>query len=499
VAIPFLLIAAWLLRRPLFHRKAPRAASAVNLANATSAEEADSQPVNRQLVPVRSVFDVENPSDWSMAKLQLKAPASLSSCTLNGQPFAAPVQGMVCESLEGVPGRLLRPGQNVFEAYRSVDVTGAASGVPPQAGLTPSARTIALTASPQSPQDLVLHTGPIVCATGPDSFTVTCRTNLPAKVVLRVGEKVLASTPAGEMGFIHRFRVDGLTPGTEYSYALEAACDGGPTVSSGPHSVRTYPESGPFDFVLLGDSRDNVPVWHQLSLAAKAIHPLFVIHTGDLVAHGRQDSLWDPDFWEPARDLLADVPFYAASGNHEGEAPLFNYLFALPEGADCRWTQRACSTFFVCIDTNPDWQAGSEPAVWLEKVLSESKDPFLFVVGHHPPISSGHHGPSPSIERVVLPMLLKYHVTAMLVGHDHDYERLEPGGGNGPSIIVSGGGGAELRAERKKVPTSKVFVETFNYVTFKVSDSECSMRAFTPEGKELDKRTWRPREEAAAK
>lgn len=85
----------------------------------------------------------------------------------------------------------------------------------------------------------------------------------------------------------------------------------------------------------------------------------------------------------------------------------------------------------------------------------------------------------------------KFAATAFIVGHDHDYERSEPP--DGVAVLASGGAGAPLYP---KVPIpwlnphSKVFECEHHFCLFTIEDNNCSMQALTPNGKELDSRTW---------
>jgi hypothetical protein len=66
-------------------------------------------------------------------------------------------------------------------------------------------------------------------------------------------------------------------------------------------------------------------------------------------------------------------------------------------------------------------------------------------MGHHPLYSSGSHGDSPSIARVLDPLFRKYKVDLYLCGHDHDLQHIELFD-HPTSFVISGGGGARARA-----------------------------------------------------
>lgn len=68
---------------------------------------------------------------------------------------------------------------------------------------------------------------------------------------------------------------------------------------------------------------------------------------------------------------------------------------------------------------------------------------------HDGPFSMGYHGGNATAARELVPLLERYHVSLLVSGHDHDYERGRRGTLN---YVVTGGGGAELRPLRCGIP-----------------------------------------------
>jgi hypothetical protein len=105
------------------------------------------------------------------------------------------------------------------------------------------------------------------------------------------------------------------------------------------------------------------------------------------------------------------------------------------------------------LDTNfvyghPHWVSADEckrQADWLAAELARPRTaPWLFVLGHHPVYSDGHHGDSEPLIRQVDPLLRRHKVDLYLSGHDHDMQHLEFAG-HPTSFVVSGAGGARAR------------------------------------------------------
>ena len=87
----------------------------------------------------------------------------------------------------------------------------------------------------------------------------------------------------------------------------------------------------------------------------------------------------------------------------------------------------------IGIDGTSDWSAGGKLYTELEKDLTASDAAYLFLMTHYPVASSASHGtldeeghykekPMCVGKEVLVPLLQKYHVTAVLAGHDHCYE-----------------------------------------------------------------------------
>ena len=94
---------------------------------------------------------------------------------------------------------------------------------------------------------------------------------------------------------------------------------------------------------------------------------------------------------------------------------------------------------------------------WLQAQLASPRKPLTLVLGHHPVYSNGAHGDTPELVARLAPLLQKHRVPLYLAGHDHDLQHLELEG-LCTSFVISGGGGAKIRALKntsRKVPFAK--------------------------------------------
>lgn len=427
---------------------------------------------------------------------------------LNGQEIPLPLEGMEYHTVPGIDPELLRSGENVLLVTFTVRNRSR-----DEREFTPR---IALT--PLHPSDLEFQTGPLLGAFDEGSITLTCRTNMPARVSIydwdgddwreaeELGrlddDKRLART---ELGLLHRIRIPRRTSLEPGWVAVVAERDGFRVGTALPAPL--FPD-GPFSFLGLGDNRTNVEVWQRVaaSAAKAAADAVLMVHVGDMVTLGTRDWEWDAQFWKPGRLLLEVLPLYPVIGNHEANAPLFDALFFGPaeDGGARNWAQELGGVLLIGIDGGQDWSQGSANAAWLEETLSRADVRFKFLFSHYPAWSSAGHGrldeeglprerPSREAREVIIPMLARHGATAYVAGHDHAYERSElPGGVTG---VTCGGAGAPLYEKTddaaRQNPYSKVFAAQHHFCLFDVDGDAVTMRVLSVDGETIDSRTWK--------
>ncbi len=111
----------------------------------------------------------------------------------------------------------------------------------------------------------------------------------------------------------------------------------------------------------------------------------------------------------------------------------------------------------VSLDSNPTFDEtdpDSEQMQWLVNDLESNQLGCTLVYFHHPPFSVGPHGNSKELTDLWR-ILVQHHVTIVLTGHDHEYERWQPLDENGNvspsgtvSLVVGTGGQSEYGAQR---------------------------------------------------
>jgi Purple acid Phosphatase, N-terminal domain/Calcineurin-like phosphoesterase len=330
------------------------------------------------------------------------------------------------------------------------------------------------------------------------SVTVSWASPAPAvrpRVLLGRGRTVPATGRSytdginGETVLTYHAELEGLRPGTSYSYAVTADNDsrrGDPFRAA----FQTAPSGRmPFRFTSFGDLATPNTQWvlsyGQAVYAVAAVEsfqPLFHLLNGDLCYADLnptvQPEVWR-DFGNNNQTSAANRPWMPALGNHEiefdnGEQGYTSYLtrYRLPDngvrGFRGNWYSFVVgSALFISLDAgdviyqdagafnagpapltpvastgNPPIAAGTSLYVrgysqgaqtrWLQRTLAEGRsDPgidWIIVQMHQDACTSSLHGNGSDlgIRETWLPLFDQYQVDLVVCGHDHDYERSFP-------------------------------------------------------------------------
>jgi hypothetical protein len=192
--------------------------------------------------------------------------------------------------------------------------------------------------------------------------------------------------------------------------------------------------------------------------------------------------------------------FFPSLGNHDWDTadatPYLDY-FTLP-GNERYYDFVRGPVHFYIIDSDarePDGvTANSKQASWLRERLASTSDAWKLVVFHHPAYSSGEHG---STEAMQWPFV-GWGASAVLNGHDHDYERIVH---NGFLYLVDGLGGRSTYGFGEPVAGSVVRYDAdFGALLVDAGDLTMKYRFITRQGRTIDTYVacrewqWRPGE-----
>jgi hypothetical protein len=149
------------------------------------------------------------------------------------------------------------------------------------------------------------------------------------------------------------------------------------------------------------------------------------------------DEAWtEPYGWVAARGL----PVVASLGNHDvmndGGAAVQD-LLAMPD----RWYSKVIgdAEIFVLDANDP---ANGDQLQWLTQALQASSATWKIAVFHEPAYSCASHDGTPLVQELWVPLFESTGVDLVLNGHDHDYQRFVAP--DGPTYVVTGGGGDSL-------------------------------------------------------
>lgn len=289
--------------------------------------------------------------------------------------------------------------------------------------------------------------GPYLQFERPEEMIVLWETDVPGPsrvdygLTADFGDYAAQSAPTT----LHRIGLQALESDTTYHYRIQSQ-----NAAAGPFTFRTAAsDSTPFAFAVFGDSRTSPEQSAGIGRQMATHKPRFLLHSGDLVSNGNFYEQWEEQFFTPLGPALSHIPFFPILGNHEQNSEHFYNFF--PSGS---WFSFDCGNArFIALDTNTasgGFAPGTEQYAWLERTLAETSAQWRIVWFHHPPYSSGNHGPSVAQREALAPLLEQYQVDLVFNGHDHIYERSFPMQDNrredesGIIYVVTGGGGAPL-------------------------------------------------------
>ena len=344
-----------------------------------------------------------------------------------------------------------------------------------------------------------------------DGMTVMWQTSASGSSVVHYGETAECDRSlAGEESVIHEVRIEGLKPETQYFYRVETVGGEGQRIESGVSTFSTaVNESTPFAFAVISDTQGNPIVNAKLCRHAWAQRPSFLLHPGDLVSTGVNDTHWTQHFFPGMRELISRVPMYSVLGNHEQNASNYYEYVSLPS-PEYYYEFRYGGAHFFMIDTNRNVGPESEQYEWLDKALGESDARWKFACHHHPPYSSDEndYGDLWSTNksargdlraRQLSELYDKHNVDLVWNGHIHSYERTWPvregkavAEGGGPVYMIVGGGGGGLETPGPYRPFFQNQVRRgHHYVMAHINGPTLEIRSYDLEDRLFDTVTLR--------
>jgi tartrate-resistant acid phosphatase type 5 len=297
--------------------------------------------------------------------------------------------------------------------------------------------------------------------------------NSPARVMLlpspEMAASTLAWTAAPELTYIPAARPPNATlpPAKTSANTPPAGITATVAPTSMPTSTLTPAPLSGARFAVIGDFGLDGPGLQQVADLIKSWKPDFIITTGDDNYPSGSAETIDNNIGKYFHDFIASYKgkfgsgasqnrFFPTLGNHDwltaGAQPYLDY-FSLP-GNERYYSFTWGSVDFFAVDSDEHEPDGvgrsSAQAAWLKAGLAASQAPWRIVYFHHAPYSSGiTHG---STDWMRWPFQA-WGASAVLSGHEHNYERLLV---DGIPYFVNGVGGASRYDFGPPLPESQV-------------------------------------------
>ncbi len=287
----------------------------------------------------------------------------------------------------------------------------------------------------------------------------------------------------------HKYVIGSLNPGVKYYYKVTAGSD----VHTGSFYSAPNASATELKFFAYGDTRsypddhDKVAEGILNEITSDPEFQTLVISVGDLVSDGERESDWDDEFFNESYShiiqMLAQLPYQSARGNHEGNGILYRKYFPYPYVDSHYWSFDYGPAHFVVIDQYIDYSTGSTQYNWIDNDLASSTKPWKFICLHEPGWSAGGHSNEQAVQDYIQPLCEKYHVPIVFGGHNHYYARAEV---NGVEHITTGGGGAPLYNPDPSYPNIVATAKAHHYCKIKLDNNMLYFSAYDDGGTRID-------------
>lgn len=332
-----------------------------------------------------------------------------------------------------------------------------------------------------------------------------------------------AFTDDGSTTYIHEATVTGLMPNTKYEYRVgysnirRSDWYSLETAGASVYDVLIYPDSQSGDY----------SQWEQIVKDSAYRNPRtdLYISMGDLVDNGEHDYQWRT-WLNSIRPLSANVPLATTLGNHEmytldwkmREPYAYLNYFAVPPNGNEIFNRRYYSydfgdVHYVVLDTqlyesnHEDNHDIHHPDLydvqiqWLRQDLAANTKKWTVVLMHRDPFQYAFDRPGASRAAgfdeegvLFMPIFDEFNVDLVLSAHLHSYRnrghvRNFNRDASGPLYILTGIAGDARRPKWKEHPLD-VYVapdrDKNNYMTMTVTPNKLIVKAFLPDGTQLD-------------
>jgi len=287
----------------------------------------------------------------------------------------------------------------------------------------------------------------------------------------------------------HKIFLNGLNSNTKYYY--EVVYDSA-NVKKGSFVTGADNNAQDLTFYAYGDTRTQPDKHNEVAdaimndMAVDNDAQTFIVSSGDMVANGDQEEDWDQQFFDEQyshlQELLANLPYLAAVGNHEGQGDLFAKYFPYPMfvNGNYYYSFDYGPVHFTVLDQYDDYTSGSAQYNWLVNDLATSNKTWKIILLHKSGWSAGGgHSNSSTVQSLVHPLCLQYGVQFVIAGHNHYYARAIS---NNVQYITTGGGGAPLYTPNPNSDSIVTVDKSYHFCKLQIINDSLTFSAIRSNG-----------------
>ncbi len=286
-----------------------------------------------------------------------------------------------------------------------------------------------------------------------------------------------------------------------------------------------------FRIVILADSsRHAVAVNTQLlgtllsRIKGLSPQPKFIFFAGDMVYGGANVNEQLENWKKLFEDYYPVTMLYTVLGSHENNEAAFSNAFSHLPNEQLQGYQRTVYCFdygsarFIVLNSNRrgsscGYAIDAKQREWLKNILDNSNKKYNFVFFHVPAFPTGHHygeslDASPNDRNALWSILDHYNVTAVFVGHEHNYCRRLIDKSfttndlpikNSIYQITTGGAGSSLNAHITNIKNAIVGpLAVYHYCVLDINDRGVSLQVYDKENTLIDSCSMYPPTEGPA-
>jgi hypothetical protein len=296
-------------------------------------------------------------------------------------------------------------------------------------------------------------------------------------------EKIEATT-ASPGRYVHKIKLSGLQSDTLYHYRVFPG-----ETDSADQTFWTASNPGTnFRFAWMADCRGGISIHDIIAGRIKDANPRFSLYGGDLCSDSSYRSFQQEFFRPNELALIANVPFFNATGNHElwsKNTKAFTQAPDSPSGDQGYYSFDYGDLHVLVLNYMEESRhniTGSAQYQFAISDLQSSNQTWKIVACHSPAFCAGGHGEDKVMKVFTKDIFEPARVDMVIAGHSHFYQHNLV---NGIHHMVIGSAGAEPYYPKSASYTIKS-LKDYNYAIADVSPAALNMTVYNERGVVLD-------------